>query len=101
MPHFAWEQYGIAGVVIGVLFFILWKMLIWVMKWTDKQSDQHLKERESWLVIMNGLRTSLELHNQSSIESRKQLSEAHGYQRAEHKEMMEVLGRINGYKDGR
>ena len=99
MPHIAWEQYGIAGVVIGILFFILWRILIWAMKWVDKQSEQHLKEREDWLVVMNGIRAAIELHNQSSIEARRQQSEAHDYQRSEHKEMIATLARINGYKD--
>ena len=92
-------EYGLAGVVIGILFYIIIKILIWVMAWMDKQSLQHFEERKSWLEIMNGIKSSMDLHNQSSIEARRQSAEAHDYQRQEHKEMIEVLGRINGYKD--
>lgn len=99
MPHVSWEQYGIAGVVIGILFFILWRILIWVMKWVDKQADQHQKERADWLAIMNGVKSSIDLHNQSSMEARRQQSEAHEYQRKEHEKMIETLSRINGYKN--
>ena len=99
MPHINWEQYGIAGVVIGILFFILWRMLIWVMKWVDKQAEQHQKERDGWLNIMAGLRSSIDLHNQGSVEARNQSAEAHAYQRKEHEEMIKVLGRINGFRE--
>lgn len=98
MPAFNWEQYGIAGIVIAVLFFILWKILIWVMKWVDKQAEQHQKERESFITVINEMRRSIDLHNQNSIEGRQQQLEAHNYQRQEHKEMITILGRINGIK---
>ena len=103
-------EYGLAGVVIGILFYIIWKMLIWVMAWVDKINTQHNSEREVWaenqreerkgyLEVMNTMKQAIELHNQSSIESRKSTEEAHRFQREEHKEMIVILGRINGYKD--
>jgi len=91
-------EYGLAGVVIGALFIIVWRMLLWVMKWVDKQSEQHNREREVWSKILEALNQSIQLHNQGSIEARKTTEEAHKYQREEHKEMVELLGRINGYK---
>ncbi len=99
MPHFDWTQYGIAGLVIGVLFFILWRMLIWVMKWVDKTNDQHNSERCMWLKTLDTLNASIQLHNQGSIEARRATEEAHKYQREEHKEMVGVLLRINGLKE--
>lgn len=98
MPGFPWEQYGIMGVVISVLFYILWRMLVWVMKWVDKQAEQHNAEREAWMKRIEALDQSISLHNQGSIEARKATEEAHKYQREEHKQMIEALGRINGYK---
>jgi hypothetical protein len=105
-------EYGLAGIVIGMLFVILWRMLIWVMKWVDKQADQHNAERLSWLKVLESLNQSIELHNQGSIEARKATEEAHKYQKAEHEKLAEgmntvcsslketekALGRINGYK---
>jgi hypothetical protein len=96
MPHFPWEQYGITGAVVGVLFFILWRMLVWVMKWVDKQNDQHNAERVAWQKILEGLNQSIQLHNQGSVEARKATDEAHKYQREEHKEMIVLLGKMNG-----
>jgi hypothetical protein len=92
------SEYGLAGLVIGVLFFILWRMLIWVMRWVDKQEEQHRIEREIWMTRMEHLDQSIQLHNQGSIEARKGTEEAHRYQREEHLEMIKTLGRINGYK---
>ncbi|MFA5095930.1 MAG: hypothetical protein WC478_01160 [Candidatus Omnitrophota bacterium] len=106
MPNISWEQYGIAGAVICVLFFILWRILIWVMKWVDTQAKQHNEERIAWLATLSNLNKSIELHNQGSIEARKSAEEAHKYQREEHEKLAEqnqeickALGRINGYKD--
>jgi len=91
-------EYGLAGIVIAILFFILWRMLIWVMKWVDKISEQHNAERETWMKRLESLDQSIQLHNQASIEARKASEEAHRFQREEHKEMITTLGRINGYK---
>lgn len=98
MPNISWEQYGISGVVIGALFFIVWRILCWVMKWVDKTNDQHNAERCMWLKTLDALNASIQMHNQGSIEARKQSEEAHSYQREEHKGMLETLGRINGYR---
>lgn len=102
-------EYGLAGSVIGILFILLYKMLTWVMAWVDKINTQHNAEREVWaesqreerrgnLEVMNTMKQAIELHNQSSIESRKSTEEAHRFQREEHKEMIVILGRINGFK---
>ena len=98
-------EYGLAGLVIAFLFFVLWKLLTWVMKWVDKQEESHRVERESFLKRLESLDKNIDLHCQNSIEARKATEEAHRYQREEHKEMVsnlgeitKTLGRINGYK---
>lgn len=99
------SEYGLAGLVIGILFFILWRILIWVMKWVDKQSEQHNQERNIWLKTLEALNNSIQLHNQASMEARKTTEEAHKFQRSEHEKLSEqnnqiclALGRINGYE---
>ena len=98
-------EYGFIGLIVGVLFFILFKMLTWVMKWVDKQSEQHNSERVVWVKTLEALNSSIELHNQGSIEARKIQEEAHRYQRDEHEKLAEqnqeicqALSRINGHK---
>lgn len=99
------SQYGFNGIVTATLFFIVWRLLVWVMKWVDKQDDRHNKERETWLEIISTMKQLIDLHNQNSVENRNANAEAHKYQREEHEKMMEnlgeqgkVLARINGYK---
>ena len=91
-------EYGLAGAVIACLFIVLWRMLIWVMKWVDEINKQHTIEREMWMKRLETLDQSIQNHSLTSIESRKAMEEAHKYQREEHKEMIDILGRINGYK---
>lgn len=98
LPSISWEQWGIAGVVIGILFFILWRMLIWVMKWVDKQAEQHQQERREWKATQDKNNQTLD-RIISSIDRHDEKAEERGkYVREEHKQMIETLGRINGYK---
>jgi len=104
-------EYGLAGVIIAILFVFLWRLLVWVMAWVDKINTQHNAERETWIRRLESLDQSIQLHNQSSIESRRATEEAHRYQKAEHekladqmniitsslKQTEQALGRINGY----
>ena len=89
-------EYGFGGAVAGILFFFLWRMLIWVMRWVDKQAEQHNAERVAWQKILDGLNNSIQLHNQGSVEARKATEEAHKYQRSEHAEMIVLLAKMNG-----
>ncbi len=99
MPNISWEQWGIAGVVIGVLFFILWRMLVWVMSFVKDIVKQHSEERSQWLCalgkhgdLLNKISDNINRHDERADERGR-------YVREEHKQMIEVLGRINGYKD--
>jgi hypothetical protein len=98
MDFVKFSEYGIVGLVVGALFLIIWRMLIWVMKWVDKQAEAQNLERQTWLKTITALNESINTHNLTSIESRKISEEAHKFQRKEHKEMITTLGRINGYK---
>ena len=104
MDFTKFSEYGLIGLIIATLFFILWRMLIWVMRWVDKQSEQHNAERAMWLKTLDTLNNSITIHNQGSIEARKMTEDAHRYQRQEHEkfaeqnnEICKALGRINGF----
>lgn len=98
MPHISWEQWGIGGAVICVLFFILWRILVWVMKWVDKQAEQHAAERKEWKTTQDYNNKVLEKIT-AAIDRHDEKAEERGrYVREEHKQMIEVLGRINGFK---
>lgn len=96
----AFTEYGILGLVLGVMFFILWRMIIWVMGFVKTQTEQHNKERECWQrhsteqsSVLQSIRESIARHDERAEERGK-------YVREEHKQMIEALGRINGYKGG-
>jgi len=92
------SEYGLVGVIIGILFFIVWKILLWVMAWVDKQAIQQAEERKCFIMQIGEITKALENHNSNAREFHNQVAEAHKFQREEHREMIASLGRINGYK---
>ena len=102
-------KYGIEVAVIGTLFFIGWRILIWVMAFFKEQTAQHTAERVNWIETqklerqawvrtqegfiqsLNKLDQSIQNHTASSVEARNATAEAHKYQRDEHEKMLEQL----------
>lgn len=106
MPHTSWEQYGIAGVVIGVLFFLLWRMLTWVMVFIKDTVRQHNDERINWLYALNKQGEAIGKIIESINHHDERANERGKFVRDEHKKMIDnleeqykVLLRINGHKD--
>ncbi|MDD5610643.1 MAG: hypothetical protein PHH69_03750 [Candidatus Omnitrophica bacterium] len=118
MDFTLFKEYGFAGIVTGVMFFILFRMIVWVMAFVKDIIKQHNEERKEWLLTMAAIKTSIDLHNQQSIEARNLQAQAHEFQRKEHEKFLENqikiisisdktcdcldevkngLGRINGY----
>ena len=91
-------EYGLAGVVIALLFWLIVKILIWVMAWVDKQSLQHLEERKSWKETQDRQNEILDKGVSSLARHDEKADERGKYVRDEHREMIEILSRINGYK---
>jgi hypothetical protein len=96
-----WEkfaEYGLVGLMVGIILFILWRMIIWVMAFVKEQAAQHAAERKCWQGTMDKnneviakIVASIDRHDEKADERGK-------YVREEHKQMIESLGRINGYK---
>ena len=42
------KEYGFVGIVVGSLFFIVFKMLVWVMAFIKDQQKQMAEERVGW-----------------------------------------------------
>ncbi len=92
------KEYGLIGLIIGVLFFIVWRMLVWVMAFVKDIVKTQNEERTGW-------RCTLDKHNDlitkisSSIDDHDKRADERGrYVREEHQQMIETLSRINGYK---
>ena len=108
--HFS--EYGLVGTIVGVLFFILWRIIVYTMQFVSKITDQQSKERESWQLmlashqdVIRSIAESIRLHHQQSDEAHRTLRDGQSYQRQEHEKMIGnlneiaiTLGRINGYK---
>lgn len=96
-----WTQYGIAGLMAVLLFFVL----RWVMKREEVISKQAVEREKSMIEIINSQRKALEDHTLHAKDYHSEHRVAHEFQRKEHtmmiedlKEMTQVLARINGYK---
>jgi hypothetical protein len=70
-------------------------MFAFVLKWL---LDTTKEERIAWRSLIESHEKALEDHSAQAREFHVAVNEAHRYQREEHKQMIEALGRINGYK---
>ena len=43
-----WSEFGLAGLVIGVLFAALFIIVKWLIAHIDKQAERHKDERAEW-----------------------------------------------------
>lgn len=43
-----WSQFGLAGLVIGALFFALLVIIRWMVAHIDKTNERHAMERAEW-----------------------------------------------------
>lgn len=43
-----WNEYGLAGLVVGALLVGLGRLVAWLVKHVDKQADMHRDERDAW-----------------------------------------------------
>jgi len=99
------KEYGIGGaLVIGNI-----TLLFVIVKWTlattrdilvqaAKERESNAKERESWNQAVNKHGDAIDRIIGSLTRHDEKAEERGRYVREEHKQMIETLGRINGYK---
>lgn len=92
------SSYGLPGIVIGVLFFIVWRLLVWVMSFVKDIMAQHNLERDTWHSTISKQNDLLLKISNSIDEHDKRADERGKFVREEHRQMIDSLGRINGYK---
>jgi hypothetical protein len=88
------EKLGMTGLIFVPFFFLL----KWVLAEVSKILIREHEERKAWSDIIKGFQECINEHTASAKTFHDQVSEAHKFQREEHKEMIMALGRINGYK---
>jgi len=81
------EKFG-ASIIIALFFFLILK---WVLEQFKEELKENRKERKEYLQTLAEIRTEMSDHNGRA-------KEFHCSVQAEHKQMIETLGRINGYK---
>ena len=95
------REFGLALGVFGVFVF----QLKWMLKTSAEQlhllhqeRDKMHDERVKFLEALERRDGACATHSRNVAEFSAAVTEAHRYQREEHKEMIQILGRINGYK---
>lgn len=84
-------QFGITATLILAILI----MFGWLLKWL---LDTVKEERFAWKELINKLSKTIDEHTIQAREFHNNVNEAHRYQREEHKEMIQILGRMNGHK---
>jgi len=91
-------EYGLIGLVVAALFFLIWRWSVWIMGWIRERDMQQAAERKAWADIIDRMNECWAAHTAQAKQFHDSVTEAHKFQREEHKEMIITLGRINGYK---
>lgn len=98
MQHAFWQQvtqFGLAGLIFGGF--------LCALKWVFDANGQLLrdmaKERSEWSIIYQGFIAELRDMNAATKDFQTQVREDHKESLKQHRELSEILERINGYKN--
>ena len=87
------KEFGLLGLVVGSVVILLFFVVKWAFGTAKDIMKQASEERKAWNEAINKVTDSIDRHDEKADERSK-------YVREEHRQMIEVLGRINGYKGG-
>lgn len=88
------KELGTVGIVAIPLFFLI----KWIAEEFKALLVREYEERQKWLCVIQGFQKAIDEHSEQARTFHRTVEEANRYQRDEHKQMIETLGRINGYK---
>ena len=106
IPDFGqYIKYGVEVAVIATLFFIVWRLFIWIMAFIKTITEQHNAERATWQGTLSK-QSDLLLKIADTLDNHDKRADERGrFVREEHTKMIGILddqtkalGRINGYK---
>ena len=92
-------EYGLIGIFCSAVLFGCWKMIVWLMAFVKEDRKQQADEREKWLCRLEKLNAAMDKTADNIDIHDKRADERGRYVREEHKEMIDVLKRINGFKE--
>jgi hypothetical protein len=98
------KDFGLFGLVIGSIVLLLFFVIKWTLATTKEILKQAAEERKAWQICLDACTRTLQEHNERARAFNETASDAHRFQREEHREMIvnlneitKALGRINGY----
>lgn len=86
------QDYGLIGVVMGAFITFLGFIIKWILAQFKVELEANRVERTAYLETLHKIREEITDHNIRSKDFCNAVA-------LEHKEMIQVLGRINGFKD--
>jgi len=99
------KEYGFIGLIVGTLFFFIFKILIWVMGFIKDITKQQCEERSGWLCtlnkhgdVLNKISDSIDNHDKRADERGRHVREEHEKMMNNLGEQAKILARINGFK---
>ena len=87
----SFEHFGLVGLVVGIVLAMCFYGFRWITDQFRNELESNRKERADYLVTLDKMNNRIEEHNVRSKEFQCAVQ-------TEHREMINVLGRINGYK---
>ena len=100
------SEYGLTGISLGALFFIVWRWQCWTQKFIEETRAAHNAERQIWheldtskLKVLDGIVDSLKKHDEKADERGRYIREEHQNFAKQMNEVCSALGRINGFKE--
>jgi hypothetical protein len=93
------REFGIGVISVAAIIYLLWTFAKSSLAQQKIMTENAVAERKAWQEVIGGITKGLDEHTAQSRSFHESVNEAHRHSREEHKEMIQILGRINGYKD--
>jgi len=94
-----WGQFGLLGLMAGAIVFLLYKIMMWTLAAHKELLKQMAETLKMYQSLSDSSTKAIERATESIKRHDEKAEERGRYVREEHKQMIETLGRINGYKD--
>jgi len=96
---------GLTGLMTAALFFIVWRMIVWIMAWVKEREAAHDAERLKWVCAIEKSNEAQTKIIDSINDHDRRADERGKFVRSEHERMInnldeqtKVLAHINGFK---
>ena len=92
------KEYGLLGITVGSVITLLFFVVKWTLSTTKEILTQAAKEREDWHNKVGSINASIQKVCDCIDRHDEKADERGRYVREEHRQMIEVLNRMNGHK---